>query len=155
MLRRGTTEIRVRLTDSSVLQPTRGSFRRKVVVRKYQVTVEMLGARPQMCRRTPCRTFGLACSCGTAWRVDAPLLPIMNVALRAKQVARGQHQLSSPCGGHVRSRYSYRVTPEARVASAAPGPRARLRCLSPEAPLQPLLRVAGARAGVRSQRETS
>ena len=79
MLRRGITEIRVRLTDSSVLQPTCGSFRRKVVVRKYQVTVEMLGARPQMCRRTPCQTFGLACSCGTAWRVDAPLLPIMNV----------------------------------------------------------------------------
>ena len=102
------------------------------MVRKYQVTVEMLGARPQMCRRTPCQTFGLACSCGTAWRVDAPLLPIMNVALRAKQVARGQHQLSSPCGGHVRSRYSYRVTPEARVASAAPGPRARLRCLAPK-----------------------
>ena len=37
MLRRGITEIRVRLTDSSVLQPTCGSFRRKVVVRKYQV----------------------------------------------------------------------------------------------------------------------
>ena len=122
----------MRLTDSSVLQPTCGSFRRKVVVRKYQVTVEMLGARPQMCRRTPCRTFGLACWCGTAWRVDAPLLPVMTV--RPASDASGPRAtlakltVREACQKQV----LVRVTPEAKVARAAPEPRVRRWRLAPK-----------------------